>query len=237
MNRVADGGFVTVSRVRSALLAGVLAVAGMASATAAGLIVEVRAHGQPVAGAVVSLHSASARADVRPVAARMDQRGSQFDPRVLVVQAGSAVAFPNSDNIRHHVYSFSAAKRFELPLYSGQPARPVVFDTPGVVTLGCNIHDWMVGHIMVLDTPYTGRTDASGRVELAAPAGAYSLQVWHPHQRPNTPPPRQAVVLGSATAAVDVDLDLQAPVATPRAPADPKLRALQGKLRSLKRDP
>jgi plastocyanin len=209
----------------------------MGAAVAADVVVEVRAAGQPVAGAVVSLHSASARAALRPEPARMDQRDSQFEPRVLVVQAGSAVTFPNSDNIRHHVYSFSPAKRFELPLYSGQPARPVVFGTPGVVTLGCNIHDWMIGHIVVLDTPHTGRTDARGRLALDAPAGAYSLQVWHPHQRPNTPPPRQAVALGPATAAVRVDLDLQAPAASPRVPADPKLRALQEKLRSLKRDP
>ena len=237
MNEISGGGRAPHRCWLAVLLTAVLAMASTGAAAAAELVVEVRAAGRPVAGAVVSVHSASARAALRPEPARMDQRDSQFEPRVLVVRAGSPVTFPNSDNIRHHVYSFSSAKRFELPLYSGQPARPVVFDTPGVVTLGCNIHDWMVGHILVVDTPYTGRTDTSGRVGLSAPAGAYSLQVWHPHQRPNTPPPRQAVEVGSGQPLVRVDLELHAPAAAGRVPADPKLRALQEKLRSLKRVP
>ena len=84
----------------------------------------------------------------------MAQQGKQFLPDVLVVPVGTSVHFPNRDSVRHHVYSFSPAKKFELKLYTGTPANPVVFDRAGVVTLGCNIHDRMVGWIVVVDTPY-----------------------------------------------------------------------------------
>ena len=189
--------------------------------------------------AVVSLHSSAAKSAVRPRPARMDQRGSQFTPRVLTVQAGSAVTFPNSDNIRHNVYSFSPAKRFELPLYSGHAAPPLRFDVPGVVALGCNIHDWMVGYIVVLDTPYSAITDAGGNVTLQAPAGDYSLQVWHPQLPAGTPVIRRKLSLGAAGASERISLRIAtAPAVVPVPPsaADARVRALQEKLRSLKRD-
>jgi hypothetical protein len=114
----------------------------------------------------------------------MDQQNKEFVPLVLPVAVGTAVTFPNRDNIRHHVYSFSPAKRFELPLYSGTPAAPVVFDRPGSVVLGCNIHDWMVGYVYVLPTPYFARTAEDGKARIAdVPAGAYEARVWHPRLR------------------------------------------------------
>jgi plastocyanin len=113
--------------------------------------------------------------------AQIDQRGLSFVGQVLAVQTGTKVAFPNSDNVRHHVYSFSSAKTFELKLYSGNHASAVVFDKPGVVTLGCNIHDWMLGYVYVVDTPYFTKTDADGRATLTnLPEGDYELRVWHP---------------------------------------------------------
>src|SRR5438067_4939799 len=109
--------------------------------------------GGPVSDAVVY---ASAGAMGSPSKKRtvIDQRDKQFVPYVTALQVGTPVLFPNSDNIRHHVYSFSSAKKFELPLYSGVPAEPVVFDKVGFVTLGCNIHDWMIAYVAVLTTPY-----------------------------------------------------------------------------------
>ena len=83
----------------------------------------------------------------------VDQINLEFVPHVKPVVVGSPVYFPNKDDVRHHVYSFSPAKRFELPLYSGTPAAPVVFDRPGIVAIGCNIHDWMLGYIYVAETP------------------------------------------------------------------------------------
>jgi hypothetical protein len=97
------------------------------------------------------------------------------------VFVGSKVRFPNSDHIRHQVYSFSPAKKFELPLYGGTDAPPVVFDKPGVVVLGCNIHDWMVGYIYVSETPFFATTGAEGTASLEdLPPGEYGVRLWHP---------------------------------------------------------
>ena len=93
---------------------------------------------------------------------------------------GTPVTFPNRDSVRHQVYSFSPAKRFELPLYTGVP-QAVVFDKPGVVVLGCNIHDWMVGYVYVSESPYFAKTNADGKAVLAdLPPRSYVVRVWHP---------------------------------------------------------
>ncbi len=136
----------------------------------------------PVPQAVVFARSTGgAMQKSAPRPAIMDQIDKEFVPFVVAVQVGAAVTFPNRDNIRHHVYSFSSAKPFELKLYSGVPAKPVTFDKPGPVALGCNIHDWMVGYVYVLDTPWFGKTDQSGNVNIAdLPAGEYEVSVWHP---------------------------------------------------------
>ena len=110
----------------------------------------------------------------------MDQINRQFSPHVLAVQKDTQVRFPNSDSIKHHVYSFSAAKRFELQLYKGLNANPLLFNTSGVVELGCNIHDWMLGYVIVLDTPYFAKTDGAGKVSFTLPEGEYRLNIWHP---------------------------------------------------------
>ena len=111
----------------------------------------------------------------------MDQVKRQFVPYVLVVQTGTSVAFPNSDTVAHQVYSFSAPKRFQLALYHGHAHPPLVFDKPGLVVLGCNIHDDMLAYIYVTPSPYFGKTDASGKVLLDdLPAGGYELRLWNP---------------------------------------------------------
>ncbi len=116
-----------------------------------------------------------------PRNAEIDQRNKMFLPTVSVVQTGAAIAFPNSDNIRHQVYSFSPAKVFNIKLYSGRPSEPVVFDKPGVVVLGCNIHDKMLAWVVVVDTQWFARTDAKGAAEIdGLPAGEYDLRFWHP---------------------------------------------------------
>jgi len=118
-----------------------------------------------------------------------------FVPHILPIQTGTAVTFPNSDNVRHQVYSFSAAKKFQLPLYAGTPAAPVVFDKPGVVTLGCNIHDHMSAYLVVVDTPYFALTVA-GRGELSSlPEGKYDVRVWYAGMRYEPLP--QPVSLGA----------------------------------------
>lgn len=134
----------------------------------------------PVSDAVITLQG-PVGAPVGTLKANMDQREQKFAPHVLAVHTGTQVRFPNSDNIRHQVYSFSTAKRFELRLYEGTPTDPLLFDKPGVVVLGCNIHDWMLGYIYVTDDPRFGVSDAQGRVRLDdLPAGAYHVTLWHP---------------------------------------------------------
>jgi plastocyanin len=159
----------------------------MHSALAGGLHVEVRASdGKPVADTVVVAVPLDAGANVSPQTQSsgqkvVDQIDKQFVPYVKPVLAGSKVYFPNKDNIRHQVYSFSPAKRFELPLYAGTPADPVIFDKPGVVTLGCNIHDWMIGYIYVSESPWFAITVEDGNADIInLPAGHYHVRIWHP---------------------------------------------------------
>jgi plastocyanin len=154
-------------------------LAGPASAATLAVLMQ-QADGRPVADAVVTLKGPAA-APTGVLKADMDQRDQRFAPHVLAVHTGTHVRFPNSDNIRHQVYSFSAAKRFELRLYEGTPTAPLLFDKPGVVVLGCNIHDWMLGYIYVTDDPRFGVSDARGQLHLEdLPPGDYHATLWHP---------------------------------------------------------
>jgi plastocyanin len=143
----------------------------------------VDAAGKPVADAVVVAvpSDGALRLPSRPREGVVDQVDKEFTPKVTAILVGTPVTFPNNDNVRHQVYSFSPAKRFELPLYAGVPAQPVVFDKPGVVVLGCNIHDWMVGYVYVSESPYFAKTDKDGKASLAdLPPRQYVVRVWHP---------------------------------------------------------
>jgi plastocyanin len=120
-------------------------------------------------------------AKAAPAPAVMDQRNLAFLPRVLVVAVGTEVEFPNNDTVSHQVYSFSAAKKFHLPLYKGELHSPVLFDHEGLVVLGCNIHDSMAGYIYVTDAPFFGKTDTAGMLRLpSVPVGDYRIAVWSP---------------------------------------------------------
>jgi plastocyanin len=138
--------------------------------------------GKPVADAVISVVAVSeSRPAARAGRAIVDQQDREFVPHVRAITVGTEVTFPNKDDIRHHVYSFSPAKKFELPLFKGTQSAPVKFDKPGVVVLGCNIHDWMLGYVVVLETPYFDTTGADGRARIAdLPPGTYDVHVWHP---------------------------------------------------------
>src|ERR1700719_842331 len=139
---------------RFLLVLGFLLAAG-GPLRASDLVVSVHTpQGKPVADAGVSLPAPRGRPIHFAWPYRMAQHDMQFDPFVLVVPVGARVAFPNLDRVRHHVYSFSPTHPFELKLYGHDETRFVTFDKPGVVALGCNIHDQMVGFILVVDTPY-----------------------------------------------------------------------------------
>jgi len=153
-----------------------------ARAPAASLAVHVlQRDGKPLAGAVITAEPESSISSAPPVKALMDQVNLAFLPDVLVIPVHSTVQFPNSDAVGHQVYSFSSARQFQLPLYRGKPYPPVQFDQPGVVTLGCNIHDNMVGYIFVTAAPWFGRTDARGEWQgRDLPPGKFHVRVWHP---------------------------------------------------------
>lgn len=182
---------------KAAALCALLWLTGAASA--ASLRVQVLdSAGKPLEGAVVSLVSDAARRAVRPLPEQeISQENKQFVPAVRVVTVGTLVRFPNRDSVRHHVYSFSPAKKFELKLYTGTPANPVVFERAGVVTLGCNIHDRMVGWIVVVDTPYYAQAaEGAAQVQInGVPAGNYKLRVWHPRMAPGAAAHEQPVAV------------------------------------------
>jgi plastocyanin len=171
--------------LRAALFALALPCAGAGAQTAEIVATVTDDHGRPVIDAVVVAVPADGapRSGARSRDVVIDQVDKEFIPRVLAVLVGTLVAFPNHDNVRHQVYSFSPAKRFDLPLYSGVPAQPIVFDKPGVVVLGCNIHDWMIGYVYVAESPYFAKTDADGKAVIGDLAPRiYRVRVWHPDQ-------------------------------------------------------
>ncbi|MGS2718574.1 methylamine utilization protein [Eionea flava] len=134
--------------------------------------------GLPLENAVVVLPSIAATPTTQPLV--MDQRNRQFSPSVLTASAGQLVAFPNSDNVRHHVYSFSRAKPFEIKLYSGTETSPIMFDSPGIIVLGCNIHDNMIGYILVSDGQWSAVSNNDGIIHLPEFTDNTSATLWHP---------------------------------------------------------
>ncbi len=204
------------------LLALGLAVAPLAHAQNAEIAATVTdARGKPVADAVVVAvpSDGNLRFPARPPQDVVDQVDKEFVPKVQAILVGTAVTFPNRDSVRHQVYSFSPAKRFELPLYTGVP-QAVTFDKPGVVVLGCNIHDWMVGYIYVSESPYFAKTDAQGRAVLSdLPPRGYIVRVWHPQQGGTEEDTRKNVdVSRAARAEVAWSLALKPEVRIRRAP-------------------
>ncbi len=200
------------ARILAVLL---LTLPGLASQAASVAIQALGSDGKPLTDTVVFLESSEARAAAKPLAnAEVAQAERRFVPRVTVVTAGSELRFPNRDKVRHHVYSFSPTKNFELKLYAGLPANPVLFDKPGIAVLGCNIHDNMVAWVVVVETPHYGQADAKGLVQLdKVPPGNYRLRSWHPGLLPGAPALDEPLVVAAAgtQATVKLPLALAAP--------------------------
>jgi plastocyanin len=165
--------------------------------------------GRPVRDAVVTLHPAGSAARAARPAGRfvVAQQRLQFHPFLTIVPVGADVSFPNLDPTKHHVYSFSPAKRFELKLFAKDQSRTVHFDKAGVVALGCNIHDAMSAFIVVTDSAWTARTNAQGMVTFAdAPTAPGRLSVWHPYLRAPGGLVEQAVAAAQRSASFSVRL-------------------------------
>ena len=216
----------------SAILAGLLVSAMTVTAKAYELSVTVTLDGstEPVANAVVSVDSGR---QGTPVSAEIYQKDRAFHPHVLVVPVGSSVDFPNRDNTQHHVYSFSPAKTFNIELYADRPAAPIVFDKPGIVELGCNIHDHMQGFVVVTGTAATSQTDASGQVTLSIESQGseggpekVTVEIWHPRLPDNTRPVTREIEAGDKSAIVTLNLE-------PEPAAEGSLDRLQQRFREL----
>ncbi len=151
----------------------------------------------------------------------IDQRNREFISHILAVHTGESVVFPNSDNIQHHVYSFSPTNPFEIQLYKGMPAKPISFDKAGIVVLGCNIHDWMVGYVYVTDAPYFTQTDSKGAWSLNLPADDYTLTLWHPNlDSPNNVQLQQLKLNTEKTAPIEQKVTLKTTSRTGKPPAE-----------------
>lgn len=192
-------------------------------AFASGVAVQVLdAAGKPLADVVLYAEpEAGVALPKNPKPALIEQRGLRFLPLVSVIQAGSQISFPNNDKVRHHIYSFSPAKKFDQKLYSGVAAAPQVFDKAGTVVLGCNIHDRMIAYVKVLDTPFFARSDADGiaRIELPG-AGKYTLKAWHFNMAAGANAEQVvAVKAGDAPATASFRLAMKPPVADSDSPA------------------
>ena len=190
----------TSSRALAGLAALLCALAAHGPLRAATLVITVQtSDAHPLQGAVVTAFPLDGTPrKPAPVKAVMDQINRAFAPDLLVIPVGSTVTFPNSDSVSHQIYSFSPAKRFQLPLYRGTPYPPVHFDQPGRVTLGCNIHDEMVGYLVVTDAPYYGRTDARGAWSNELTRGRYRITIWHPRLRESEADLERELTIGEA---------------------------------------
>ena len=189
-------------------------LAASATAGAVGVVVQVTdAAGKPVENAVVYAEADGGQTLPSPrKPGEISQKGLKFHPLVSVIQTGSMVYFPNNDKVRHHIYSFSPAHKFDQKLYSGTTAEPQTFEKAGVVVLGCNIHDKMLAYVRVVDTPYFAKTDASGAAMVDAPAGKYMLKAWHPDMTGNQQPLEQPLaVKADGNISATFKLTLKAP--------------------------
>ncbi len=190
----------------------VCVVLGIAPYVAWAADLEVAVHdlnNKPLEDAVVYAEpvgaAASASHDLAHV--KIDQVNKEFVPLVTVVRTNTEINFPNSDNFRHSIYSFSQPKIFTTKLYSGKQAPPVLFDKPGLVVLGCNIHDMMAAWVVVVDTPYFTKTAASGTGFLKGlEPGDYRLGVWYPGSQ-FQPSTSQVHVAGDGRTQVAVAVD------------------------------
>jgi len=198
-----------IGRRRRWPLTGALLACVAATATAGPVEIRVTdVAGKPIVGAVVFLESPEAKLAAKPLAGiEIAQTSKAFHPLVTTVTVGTPVAFPNRDTVRHHVYSFSPAKKFEIKLYVGTPANPVIFDRSGVAVLGCNIHDQMVAWVVVVETPWFGQTGADGRWAAPnVPPGNYRLRTWHADLPVGAPAADQPLRIESAGTQASVRL-------------------------------
>ncbi len=189
-----------------------MALALAVTARAGGLKVRLLdQHGKPVPDAVVTLlpqNAGPAPAHVSAVKV-IDQKNLTFIPYIEIFRPGDSVVFRNSDDTRHHVYSFSPAKAFEFVLAPGERSAPLILDKTGVIAVGCNIHDQMIAYLYVSGAPWIAHSGTDGSVKFDdLPAGAYTVRVWQPRLRPSEPDLAQSVTVVGTGPAQTLKFDL-----------------------------
>lgn len=181
--------------------------------------------GAPVVGAVMELLSDTVVASTSTAMreAQIDQLDKEFVPTVTTIVAGGSASFPNSDDILHHVYSFSQAKTFDTPLYGSDANSQYreMFEVPGVVEIGCNIHDWMLATIYVGESDLMAISDDAGVARLAnIPSGQYRLRVWHSRlDAPQNSVEQNVVIEAGSSEEVELTLELARDRRVRRAPS------------------
>lgn len=137
----------------------------------------------------------------------INQEGKKFAPYVTVMQKGQSITFNNKDDITHHIYSVSGDNRFEFKLKANSTKVTQSMESAEEVAMGCNIHDWMSGYALVVDTPYFGKTDDKGRLTLPlASLGEYIVTVWHPQLDVKDNRFEQSYHVSTEQAAIDLKL-------------------------------
>lgn len=181
-------------------------------------------NGAAVADAVISVvpqgeHAVAIARDAAETKI-IDQRDETFIPYVEIFRPGDRVVFRNSDQTRHHVYSFAPARQFEFVLTSGQSSEPLRLEHAGVVAVGCNIHDRMITYLYIGEAPWMARSGADGRVALTdLPPGDYAVRVWHPQLRPGQAQPQQSLHVGAVAERHELEFPLSL-LPDPRTQAD-----------------
>ena len=189
-------------------MAAVLAAVGMGVALAGTVTIAVKSKsGASPENAILVLDPLDATPPPGHDTAVVDQVNNTFVPHVSVIRTGTAVSFPNSDHIRHQVYSFSEPHPFTLKLYAGSPRTDIVFDKPGLVVLGCNIHDGMAAFLAVVNSPYFTKIPAGGAADMNIPPGRYRLRVWHPNLLAAVETRTITVDTSPMTVPVSIDID------------------------------
>lgn len=217
-------GLVALTLLSSGLASGIAASATGVKGTSLNATILDRS-GQPVEHAVLSLHTGVSSQAPPSTVATMDQRQLQFAPEVIAIQTGTTVSFPNHDDVRHHVYSFSHPNAFELKLYHGEAGKHHRFERPGVVVLGCNIHDGMIGYMRVVDTPHFAKSNADGALTIEnAVSGRQKLKLWHPDLGMHLIEKSIETVTGPNSIELTLDIENSASAAKPK--SEHKLQSL-----------
>ena len=207
-----------MTRVHLFWLATLLTVSGQLQAGSVEAYVTTKS-GLPVSDAAIVAEPVSGVPPRKRATASIEQRDRELIPYLTIVQTGTAVDFPNRDPFKHHLYSFSPAKPFEIKLYAGKPVQPIIFDKPGEVALGCNIHDWMEAYVLVVNTPYFAKTGSDGRATIAnIPSGRYRFSVWHPRQKKAVP--LKEIKIDAAAARLNWEMDAAPRIVKPKPPVD-----------------